>query len=225
MTIITFDDKQFNKDLKNLMEYSIGYLEGIHAGKQNYLKNLSKDIIESIKQFVDIEAKANPKLLSHMYEWYENGNPSGRLFEFNYVVKDSGLTFGFTFSQSKSIEKGSTVPFYNKAEIMEKGIPVTITPKNAETLAFKIDGEDVFSKKPVVVMNPGGKEAKGGFEKVMQEFFSSYFTQAFMHTSGITQYLENPVQYKEGMRLGKTGGKSAGIDVGYKWISMAGGVA
>jgi hypothetical protein len=206
------------------MEYSVGYLEGIHAGKHNYLKNLSKDIIESIKQFIDIEAKANPKMLSHMYEWNEVGSPSARLFELTCIVKDSGLTFGSTFSQSKNIEKGSTVPFYNKAEIMEKGIPVTIVPKNAEALAFKIGQEDIFVKKPVVVMNPGGNDAKGGFEKVMKEFFNSYFTQAFMHTSGITQYLQNPVQYKEGMRLGKTGGKSTGLEIGYKWISMAGGI-
>jgi hypothetical protein len=222
--ITIFDDKQFAKELHNLMQYSLGYLEGIESGKHNYLKNLSKDIIESIKQFIDVEAKANPRMLSHMYEWYENGSPNARLFEFTSVLKDSGITFESTFSQSMSVEKGSKTPFYNKAEIMEKGISVVIKPVDAEALAFKIGNEDVFVKSPIVVSNPGGLEAKGGFEKVLKEFFSSYFTQAFMHNSGIAQYLENPVQYKEGLRLGKTGGKSIGLEVGYKWISMAGAI-
>jgi hypothetical protein len=80
----------------------------------------------------------------------------------------------------------------------------------------------VFTKKPIKVTNPGGVEAQGGFEKTMDLFFNKYFSQSFLRTSGVAQYLENPVVYKKNLRAGKTRGRSKGLSVGYTWVANAG---
>ena len=61
---------------------------------------------------------------------------------------------------------------------MEEGIPVTITPRNSDVLVFEKDGETVFTKNSVNVDNPGGDATEGSFEKVIDSFFTKYFTQA-----------------------------------------------
>ena len=60
------------------------------------------------------------------------------------------------------------------------------------------------------------------FEKAFDTFFGQYFTQAFLRSSGISQYLENPVLYKKNLTRGKKSGRSKGRDVGYRWIANAG---
>ena len=67
-----------------------------------------------------------------------------------------------------------------------------------------------------------GKNKPESFEKVIDSFFTKYFTQAFLRSSGISQYLENPVLYKKNLTTGKKSGKSKGLDVGYRWIANAG---
>ena len=127
-----------------------------------------------------------------------------------------------TVKQSTSIKDGSSVPFYNKAKIMEEGTPVTIRPTKANALVFEDGGETVFTKGEVVVQSPGGTATKGSFESIMDTFFNRYFTQAFLRSSGVAAYLENPVVYKKNIRAGKTSGRSKGVSVGYKWITNAG---
>lgn len=219
---VVFDNKMFKKDMQNIMEYSIGFLDGIQKGKTAFLKMVGLETVELMKQYIDSSARVNPSVLHHVYEWNQTGSPSGRLFDINYTVSGLGLSFRSTFSQSTSIKSGSRVPFYDKARIMEQGIPVVIRPKQAQVLAFEENGEEVFTKGPVRVENPGGEDAQGGFEKTFDEFFSRYFTQAFLKSSGIGKYLENPVAYKKNLSAGKKAGRSKGIDTGYRWIANAG---
>lgn len=208
--------------MDNIAEYSIGFLEGLEKGKKQFMQNLAEDAVESLKEFVDSNARTNPKMLQHMYEWYQSGNANARLFDFSYVVNDAGIKIASSFSQSRSIQSGSKEPFYNKAEIMEKGMSVIIKPKKASTLAFIADGREVFSKTPVVVNNPGGIEAQGSFDSTIKMFFEQYFSQAFLNFSGIRSYLEKPTGYKKSLRAGSKEGRSAGINAGREWISNAG---
>lgn len=157
-----------------------------------------------------------------MYEWNQTGSPAGRLFNIDYTVSNLGLSVSSTFSQSRSVKQGSNVPFYNKAMIMEKGIPVTITPKKNGTLVFEDNGQTVFTKSPVTVDKPGGAEATGSYERVFDTFFNNYFTQSFIQASGIMDYLENPQVYKDNLSKGKALGRYHGISVGYRWIANAG---
>lgn len=220
MISIKINDKDLMRDLNNIIDYSFGFLEGIEKGKRIFLDNLGKDITELVKEYIDSSARVNPSRLHHVYEWYQTGSPESRLFDVNYTVSNLGLSFKSTFSQSVTIKNGSRTPFYDKARIMEDGIPVTIAPVKAKVLSFEVDGEQVFTKGPVVVDSPGGN-SQGGFESVMDQFFTQYFTQAFLRKSGALSELENVQIYKNNFAAGSKQGRGKGIETGYRWIVNA----
>jgi hypothetical protein len=219
---VLMNDAAFKKEMKNIVEYSIGFLEGIQAGKTQFLNNMGILTTEILKEYIDSNARVNPKALHHIYEWYKVGSPDARLYDIKYTISNLGLSFVSTMKQSTSIKDGSSVPFYNKAKIMEEGSPVIIKPNKSDVLVFEDNGETVFTKGKVVVDNPGGIETVGSFEKVVNTFFNKYFTQAFLKTSGIQQYLSNPIVYSRNLSAGKSSGKSKGMQVGYRWIANAG---
>ena len=220
--ITTFNSNQFKKDMNNIVNYSVGFLEGVQRGKTVFLKTLGMETVEVMKEFIDSNARVNPQMLHHIYEWNLTGSPEARLYDISYTVSNLGLSFKSSFSQSRSIKDGSRTPFYDKARIMENGIPVTIRPRVAQVLAFDDNGEKVFTRGPVEFLNPGGTEVEGGFEKTFDMFFNKYFSQAFLRTSGVAKYLENPQVYKKNMPEGKRIGKSKGLSTGYRWIANAG---
>lgn len=222
MMKLSIDTRQFKKDLNNVVEYSLGYLEGIQIGKSQFLRNLGLNISETLQQYIDSNARVNPQALNHIYEWYQVGSPNARLYELKYTVSNLGLSFITNFKQSSSIKDGSRVPFSDKARIMEEAIPVVITPRESTVLVFEKDGETIFTKNSVNVDNPGGDATTGAFEKTIDSFFTKYFTQAFLRSSGVSSYLENPILYKKNLTSGKKSGRSKGLDVGYRWIANAG---
>lgn len=213
-----FDDKRFYKDMTKFIEYTEGFLQGVQNAKPQILDKLGKDVIQRMKEFIDANARVNPQALHHIYEWSMTGTPQGRLFDLGYQVRGAGISFNYTFRQSVSIADGSTVPFYDKARIMELGVPVTIRPRK-KVLAFQDDGEQVFTSKPVVVTNPGGEETTGALEQTLETFFNSYFTQAYLNSSQIFDYLKNPFPYKDNLQRGMRGGRGYGRSVGYGWAS------
>jgi len=217
-----FNSNQFKKEMNNIVNYSVGFLEGVQKGKTVFLKTVGLETVELMKEFIDSNARVNPDMLHHVYEWNQTGSPSARLYDISYTTSNLGLSFRSSFSQSTSIKDGSRTPFYDKARIMEYGIPVTIRPKVAQVLAFEDGGETIFTQGPVRVDNPGGMQAEGGFEKVFDMFFNRYFSQAFLRVSGIAKYLENPQVYKKDMQSGKKMGKTKGLSTGYRWIANAG---
>lgn len=218
-----FDDKQFMKDMNNIIDYSLGFLEGVESGKRLFLDNLGKSTIDAMKEFIDSVARVDKEMLHHVYEWNQTGSPSARLFNLDYTVSSLGLSIKSTFSQSMSIKQGSTQPFYDKARIMEAGIPVTIRPKKAKVLSFTDDnGNQVFTPNSVTVSNPGGDAVQGSYEKVFDMFIKNYFTQAFLNASGILDKLKDLSVYKNNLRSGSRIGKSKGRDVGLRWIANAG---
>jgi hypothetical protein len=218
---VRFDGRQFGKDMKNIMAYSTGFLDGIQLGKQELMKSIGLQTIEVLKSYIDSNAKVNPSILHHVYEWNRTGSPAGRLYDIDYTISNLGLSFNSSFRQSTTIQNGSRIPFYDKARIMENGISVTIAPREAQALRFTENGEEVFTKSPVTVQNPGG-DTQGKFEEVFDNFFNKYFTQAFLRTSGIGAYLENPTAYKKNLAKGKRFGKLSGVSTGFRWIANAG---
>lgn len=220
--IVKFNNTMFKKDMKNIIDYSIGFLDGVQGGKKAFLNMLGMETVELMKEYIDSNARVNPAMLHHVYEWNRVGSPDSRLYDIHYTSSNLGLSFNSTFKQSTSIKNGSRVPFYDKARIMEEGIPVTIVPKRAQALMFDINGEEIFTKQPVEVSNPGGNEVQGSFEKTFDSFFKRYFTQAFLRASGVAKYLENPIAYKKNLSAGKKSGKVKGYQTGYRWIANAG---
>lgn len=219
--MITFNTKSFKKDMDNIVKYSLGFLDGVQSGKKTFLDSIGSSTIESIKTYIDSAARVDPAMLHHIYEWNRTGSPEARLFDITYTVSNLGLSIKTSFRQSTSVKDGSTVPFYDKARIMENGIPVTIKPKNAKVLSFEDNGDQVFTKGPINISNPGGDMVQGSLEKTFDSFFN-YFSQSFLRSSGIDKYLENPVAYKKDLPVGKRYGRSAGIKTGYRWIANAG---
>jgi hypothetical protein len=213
---------QFQKDMKNIVRYSEGFLDGTKAGKVLFFRNLALEVKNILEEFIDSNASVSPQTLHHMYEWNEVGKDSGRLFKINAVANGYGINFTAVFSQSQTIKNGSRVPFYDKARIIEFGIPVVIEPRTSNVLVFEDSGDTIFTAGPVNVSNPGGVAAKGGFEKTFNMFFARYLSQAFLRSTGVAAYLERPMIYKSNLQQGKRMGRSAGYKTGYRWIASAG---
>lgn len=215
---LTIDTRQFDKDMKNVIQYSLGFFEGVKQGMPAFYKNFGVGVLEGLKTYIDANARVNPGLLHHVYEWSETGSPNARLFDIDFFVAGSGLSFNSTFRQSTSVKNGSNVPFYDKARIMEYGIPVTIVPRG-RVLAFQDGEQTVFTSNPVTVSNPGGN-VSGEYERAFRSFFTNYFTQAFLQSSGILAYLSSPKDFDT--NLTKRGGRAKGLSVGRAWVSKAG---
>ena len=219
--IVRTNTASFNKEMNNIVQYAFGFLDGAQKGKAIFLKNLGIETIEAMARYVDVSARGNPAALQHVYEWYQTGSPSARLFNINYTVSNLGLSINSTFTQSRSVKKESNVPFYNKAKIMEAGVPVVIKPVRSPVLVFNEGGETVFTKKSITIRNPGGSQAQGSFEKTMDEFILRYFKQSFLRASGIYDYIKKPVIFKKQIKTGLRMGKSKGVDTGFRWITNA----
>lgn len=218
MPAVSINTKNFQITMNNIIQYSYGFLDGVQKGKKIFLNNLGPSTIEALKRYIDIEARANPAALHHVYEWYQSGSPTARLFDINYTVSNMGLSLNSTFKQSKTVSRDGTVPFYDKARIMENGIPVTITPKKS-ALVFKDSGQTIFTKKSVNIMSPGGDEVVGSFENIFDQFINIYFKQSFLKSSGVYEYIKKPTIYKKNIRSGSKGGRAVGVATGFKWIA------
>ena len=219
--IVRTNTASFNKEMNNIVQYAFGFLDGVQKGKKVFLQNLGVGTIQAMAQYVDVSARGNPAALHHVYEWSQTGSPSARLFDINYTVSNLGLSINSTFRQSRTVKQDSHTPFYNKAKIMEEGIPVTIKPKRSSVLVFTEEGETVFTKSPIVVRNPGGDRVQGSFERTMDEFILRYFKQSFLRASGIYNYINKPTVFKKNIKAGSKVGKSKGIETGFKWIANA----
>ena len=219
MISVKFDDKKIMKELNNAVEYSLGFLEGTQAGKKILLANLGRELKNLVAEFIDSNARISPESLHHVYEWYQTGSPAARLFDIEYIVVGGGLSVNGTLRQSQSVPRGSTTPFYDKARVMERGIPVKIAPKNAQALRFEQNGETVFTKSPVTVENPGGVEVQGSFQETFRQFFLTFSSQALLEISGLADNLRKPVEFKQSFSAGIRGGRSVGFSAGLKFIS------
>jgi len=223
MITLKFDSRAFEREMKNLMDYSVGFVDGLEIGKKEFLNNLGPVITEQASQFIDANARLDYQSLHHVYEWSQTGSPQSRLFDINFTVSNLGLSFISEFRQSTSVKNGSSAPFYDKARVMEEGTSVVIKPRESQALRFEVGGEVVYTKKPVVVDSPGGN-TKGQFANAFDMFFGKYFSQAFLRSSGLARYFENPEVYRKNISSGIKGGRSVGLTTGSRWIANAGRV-
>ena len=51
--ITKFNTSQFKKEMNNIVDYSIGFLQGIEKGKTVFLKTLGMQTVEVMKEFID----------------------------------------------------------------------------------------------------------------------------------------------------------------------------
>lgn len=204
--------------MNNVINYSIGFLDGTKQGKKMFMNNLGESVKDMADKYIDAAARSNPDLLHHIYEWYRTGSPDARLFDIQFKASEDTINFMSNFKQSTSIQQGSNTPFFDKARVMESGMSVVIAPRTSRVLAFEVNGEQVFTPNPVRVDNPGGATA-GQYQTIFNQFFQRYFSQAFLMSSGVKQKLENPRAFEESFGAGGKQGKAAGVKAGTKWIT------
>jgi hypothetical protein len=79
-----FNSNKFKKEMNNIVDYSVGFLEGVQKGKTVFLKTLGMETVELMKQFIDSNARVNPDMLHHIYEWNQTGSQNARLYDISY---------------------------------------------------------------------------------------------------------------------------------------------
>lgn len=155
---------------------------------------LFNQIEKDFGNYIDSQARMNPKTLHHVYEWKKVGVPSSRLFDLK-VAGTSGLSFKIVsnFKPSKSMVPTSFGKsrhvFTSKASVMEAGNPVVIRPRSAERLVFEIDGFVVRMPKgkSVTVKRPGGGKATGRFKIAYAQFFTGNLVNLSIKNSRFQQ--------------------------------------
>jgi hypothetical protein len=157
-----------------------------------------------------IEAARFPQKYHHMFEWEQVGNKSKKLFKIKRGTLNQGnMNISFNFQKStsfvpipsklksmgktgKSVKRRSV--FANKAEVMEAGRPVGFTTKRYIAFLSGNTGEIQFlsPRKLVSIMNPGGKQVAGSFDRYVTRWYSTK-VDSTIATSGLLENIGKSV--------------------------------
>ena len=213
--------KDLSRVLNNTVSYADGFVQGIKMNRLEFNRVLGGYTAESLGEYIDSKARMNPQTLHHVYEWNNAGNRASRLFDINVNATNYSITFSGKFLTSREAASESGQVFSNKAEIMENGISVTVSPKNSKVLVFEDEGETVFTTNSVYIAHPGGDYVAGSFAKVVEEFFDSYFIVSIL--GPLMKKLSNPKEFSLLYPQGARTGRSAGVRAGRRYFSYHGG--
>lgn len=222
MIKVKFDTSEVSKTLNNVVSYSLGFTRGIKVAQPEFNRDLGLFVKEALEKYIDAKARGNPERFHHIYEWGMTGSPSARLFDISVSYTQTFIRFAVRFLPSKTIPENSTEPFIDKAEIMENGVTITISPENSDFLAFEDDGQTIFTRESVVIENPGGTEVQGSFSKIVSDFFNNYLTVGLLKSSGIFDKLKYAKEYSKRFSQGSKVGQSAGITAGKEYLNLGG---
>lgn len=218
---VKFDTKQLKRVFDDTAKYSKGFVDGVELNKIKFMIELGQFVEEALNKYIDLQARINPDSLHHVYEWGQAGSPGARLFEIESIPGPNVIRFSGRFLASSSISDNATEPFVYKAETMENGIGITITPKFSDYLAFEIGGRTVFTMDSIYVAHPGGDAVAGSFGKAVDVFFSQYLTNTLLQP-----FLRDLATAEEYVRYFPQGAKGGGYGVGIKagrlYLSSAG---
>jgi hypothetical protein len=213
MTIM-MDTSELERILKNTAQYCEGFIAGGEDGLSVLLMELGQAVKEALELWMDSMAAGNHAALHHVYEWYQAGSAGARLFEYNFSVGGGTIVFTGETQASSSLPHRSTVPFYNKADVMESGQSVTISPINVEYLHW----DDVYTPNDVTVTHPGGAATVGSWKRFTDLFFNTVLSQALLAT--MLADLAVADEFTASFAAGANGGGfGAGQSAGYKWIT------
>lgn len=195
---------QINKELS----LKIAGLEQMKNSK--YLDQVAEAVFKVTQtrflSAVDSYSARNPKKMHHIYEWKQIGNPKARLF----VIEKSAIMGGKLTISSKFLQSKTTVPidpelispgrsgryvtkrsiFRNKADVMEKGIPVRYEVQKMMAFAGRNGLRFMRPGDTVNIKNPGGIATKNSFSSFMIDWYERN-TQAIMDSSGLYEKISN----------------------------------
>lgn len=216
----TVDVTELVLKLNKIIEYSEGFLIETQRLRRQFNTDIGNYVVKLLGEYIDGLARVSPESLHHVYEWGQVGTEAGRLFDFNMVATAEHITIAGTFLESQSVSPTGTVPFYDKARIMESGITVVIKPKDAEVLAFEVDGETVFTSTEVTVEHPGGEYVAGSFENAVDSFFTSYVTKQILNP--LFKKMSRATEYKQFFAAGSRVGGRAGAQAARRYLNAGG---
>jgi hypothetical protein len=176
MATKAFNTGKFAEKVMALSTYDGTLLQSLYVNpinKQKINRGAALLIKNYFNQYLDSKARQNPSAYHHVYEFDKTGNSSARLF--NAVVSNTGdgaAIISYSFTPAKDPNREG-FPFPNKAEIMEEGQTVIVTPKKAQYLRYELEDGQFVSSKKSVINNPGGTQVKGSFESTFQGFIAS----------------------------------------------------
>jgi hypothetical protein len=226
MYSIKFDSKEAMKILSNVVAYSDGFIKETKAKESTVASKLANASIEAFYDYLDGLARTNPGMLHHVYEWGNVGNPEERLVELKKSISRGGaVSIDTDFLISSSIPQGGNEPFYEKATIMEDGIPITIQATNAKAMFFEYDGQEYFTAGPITIENPGGEAVRGSFVKAFEEFYNVYFDNVYLRAIRFYEHFSNTKAYAKNFPAAVQSANASGIGrtTALKWIlSMPG---
>jgi len=200
-------------DTKQLVNELSGLVVGLEElTKPTVLSEISKAVFsitgERFMLAADNYARLNPKKMHHVYEWGGIGRPTSRLF----VLERSQIIYGNLIISANFLPSRIPVPinpellqpgrtgkivsrkniFRNKAEIMERGTPVSFSAKRV--LAFMgNDGIAFISPGTQVnILHPGGINTTNSFTKYLVEWYTKK-GNVIMESSGFYEKLSNNV--------------------------------
>lgn len=176
MSLQVFNTGKFAEKVSALSMYDSNILQSLYVNpinKQKINRGAALLIKNYFNEYLDSRARQNPLAYHHVYEFDKTGTSGGRLFKSNVSSNiDGSAIITYSFSPAKEPNREG-FPFPNKAEIMEKGNPVIITPKKSRYLKYQLsDGKFVTSEKSIVT-NPGGIQVKGSFESTFRSFMTT----------------------------------------------------
>jgi hypothetical protein len=220
---VKFNVKEFSDTITNIVDYSLGFIEEAKRNESRLAKGVAELSIEAFYDYLDGLSRSHPGMLHHVYEWGQVGDPFGRLYELTANIGGKSVTITADFLTSESVSDNSNEPFYNKAEIMEEGIPVVIKERDAEALFFTVGSEEFFRIGPIVIANPGGSSTRGSFVQAFNDFYGNYFEDVFLSAIRFYDHFRDANEYKRFIRTAAKS-KSAytlGKGAGLSWIEKA----
>lgn len=226
MTVqVKFNPKKLVDTMNNIVNYSDGFIKELKNSESKLNKKVANTSINAFYDYLDGLARSHPGMLHHVYEWGQVGDPFGRLYELKMSVGGRSVSVDAEFLYSDTPSNDGSEPFYDKAFIMEEGIPVTVTEKDASALFFEIDGEEFFRHGPITIANPGGSATRGSFVKAFNEFYKDYFQNVYLSSIRFYNHFRNPKEYEKNIRIAakNKAAYTLGKKVALSWIEKAPG--
>lgn len=226
MYSIKFDGKEAKRMLEGVVAYSDGFIKETKAQEKTIASRLATTSIEAFYDYLDTLARTNPGMLHHVYEWGSVGDPGARLFELKKRLSGNSASIDSEFLTSNVTPEGGTEPFYEKAEIMEEGIPITVQAVQARAMFIQYQGDEFFRAGPIVIENPGGEGVRGSFVQAFEEFYNNYFEDVYLRSIRYYDHFRKPEGFASNFGSAVDAGKRAssiGRTTALKWVMNAPG--
>lgn len=195
-----FNTGKFSEKVLALTTYDGTIINSLYlspVNKQKINRGAAFIIKNYFDQYLDMKARQTPAAYHHVYEFDRTGQKDSRLFKANISGTIDGAVLSYNFIPAKNANRQG-YEFSNKAEVMEKGDPLVITPKRGKYLKYQLeDGRFVTTEKSFVE-SPGGTAVRNSFESTFTRFMNTQGVQV-LEKFGFFRRIEKAIETKRRM--------------------------